>query len=91
MMKAALSGVPFAITHRPWHGRLKTVEEIVESVGLEGVVVGEHKYVDDDARVADTFHVGCHARPDRDVAAVKVLTGGELKIHAWHADDEETY
>ena len=56
---------------------------------MQSVVVGEHEYVDDDTCIADAFHVGCHARPDSYVAAVKVLTGCELEVHAWHANDEQ--
>ena len=91
MMLSAQRSVPLAVAHRPGHRRLEAVEEIVERVGLQRVVVGEHEHVYDDARVADALHKRRHLRPDCDVAAAEVLTGRQLQVHAWHTDYEEAY
>lgn len=91
MMLSAQRSVPLAVAHRPGHRRLEAVEEIVERVGLQRVVVGEHEHVYDDARVADALHKRRHLRPDCDVAAAEVLPCRELQVHAWHTDYEEAY
>lgn len=74
------------IARTPRNSELEAVEQIVESVSLQSVVVGEHEHVDENDRDPDALHVGGNALPDRYVSRLEVLAQRQLEIHARHAN-----